>query len=102
LRERRDVTVKIEERVLAQEEDINAKLTELTRREQGIADREIHLKQLQDEMKQMLELETRALERIASMTAGEARQRILEESEEQVRHELAGRVRRLEEEAATE
>ena len=102
LRERRDVTVKIEERVLAQEEDINAKLTELTRREQGIADREIHLKQLQDEMKQMLELEKRELERIASMTTGEARQRILEESEEQVRHELAGRVRRLEEEAATE
>ena len=36
------------------------------------------------------------------MTTGEARQRILHESEEQVRHELAGRVRQMEEEAATE
>src|SRR5690349_4508103 len=56
LRERRDATVKIEERVLAQEEDLNAKLTELTRREQGIADREIHLKQLQEEMKEQRDL----------------------------------------------
>ena len=36
------------------------------------------------------------------MTTGEARQRILAESEEQVRHELAGRVRQMEEEAQTE
>jgi ribonuclease Y len=36
------------------------------------------------------------------MTTGEARQRILQQSEEEVRHELAGRVRQLEEEAATE
>ena len=36
------------------------------------------------------------------MTTGEARQQILAESEEQVRHELAGRVRQMEEEAATE
>src|SRR5581483_5904072 len=37
LRERRDEVVKIEERVLAKEDDIDRKLTELTRREQGIA-----------------------------------------------------------------
>jgi len=36
------------------------------------------------------------------MTSGEARQRILDDSQEQVRHELAGRVRQMEEEAATE
>jgi ribonuclease Y len=102
LRERRDAALKIEERVLAKEEDIDTKLTELTRREQGIADREVHLKELQEDLKQMRELQRVELERIASMTSGQARQRILEQSEEQVRHELAGRVRQLEEEAATE
>jgi len=102
LRERRDSVMKIEERVLAKEDDIDGKLTELIRREQGVADREAHLKQLQDEMKE-LKLRHRAeLERIAGMTSGEARQRILATSEEEVRHELAGRVRQLEEEAATE
>jgi len=102
LRERRDEVVKIEERVLAKEDEIDRKLTELARREQGVADRETHLRQLQEEMKELKDSERRELERIANMTAGEARQRILEESEEQVRHELAGRVRQLEEEAATE
>ncbi len=102
LRERRDTVMKIEERVISKEDDIDRKLTELTRREQGVADREIHLRQLQEEIKELRDHERGELERIASMTTGEARQRILAESEEQVRHELAGRVRQLEEEAQTE
>src|SRR3954463_11465637 len=102
LRERRDEVVKIEERVLAKEDDIDRKLTELMRREQGVADREVHLRQLQDDMKELREGHRRELERISGMTSGEARQRILDESEEQVRHELAGRVRQLEAEAASE
>jgi ribonucrease Y len=102
LRERRDEVVKIEERVLAKEDDIDRKLTELTRREQGIADREVHLRQLQEEMKQLKIDERRELERLAGMTGSEARSHILRQSEDEVRHELAGRVRRLEQEAATE
>src|SRR4051794_27701029 len=51
LSSRRDAVVKIEERVIAKEDDIDHKLTELARREQGVADREVHLRQLQEEMK---------------------------------------------------
>jgi ribonuclease Y len=102
LRGRRDDVVKIEERVLQKEDEIDRKLSELGRREQGVADREIHLKELQEGLKQTSDRQRRELERISKMTTGEARQRILEESEEQVRHELAGRVRQLEEEAAGE
>jgi ribonuclease Y len=102
LRERRDAVVKIEERVIAQEDDIARKLTELARREQGAVDREQHLKQLQEDLKLLKDAQRKELERVASMTTGEARQRILQQSEEEVRHELAGRVRQLEEEAATE
>jgi ribonuclease Y len=102
LRERRDVVVKIEERVLAKEGDIDHKLTELTRREQGIADREIHLKELQEELKQTRALRRRELEQVAGLTIGEAKRQIIVEAEDQVRHDLAGRVRQLEEEAATE
>jgi ribonucrease Y len=102
LRERRDEVVKIEERVIAKEDDIDRKLTELTRREQGIADREVHLRQLQEDMKQLKLDERRELERLAGMTSSEARSHILRQSEDEVRHELAGRVRRLEQEAATE
>jgi ribonuclease Y len=102
LRDRRHDVVKIEERVLAKEEDIDAKLTELGRRDQGIADREIHLKQMQEELKQSRAQQRRELERISGLTTGEARRQIIAEAEEQIRHDLAGRVRQLEEEAATE
>jgi ribonucrease Y len=102
LRERRDAVLKVEERAEAKEDDLDRKLTELARREQGVADRETHLRQLQDELKDLKLRHRQELERVAGLTTGEARQRILTESEEEVRHELAGRVRQLEEEAATE
>jgi ribonuclease Y len=102
LRERRDTAVKIEERVLAMESELERRGDELARREQGVADREVHLRQLQEDIKTLKEGERRELERISKMTAGEARQRLLAESEEEVRHVLAGRVRQLEEEATVE
>src|SRR4051794_38288574 len=102
LKERRDAVMKIEERVIAKEDEIDRKLTDLVRREQGAVDREVHLRQMQEEMKELKARHRAELERIAGLTTGEARQRILAESEEEVRHELAGRVRQLEEEAATE
>ncbi|MGH3023825.1 MAG: ribonuclease Y, partial [Gaiellaceae bacterium] len=102
VQERRAQILKIEERALVREEETEAKLVELGRREQGMADREIHLKQLQDEFKQVKSREVAELERISGMTVGEAKQHLLERSEDLVRHELARRVRQLEEEARTE
>ncbi|HKD34731.1 MAG TPA: ribonuclease Y, partial [Gaiellaceae bacterium] len=94
--------VKVEERVLAKEEEIDGKLTEIARREQGLSDRETHLKQLQEEQKLAREHQFAELERISGMTVNEARAALLERSEDLVRHELARRVRQLEEEARTE
>jgi ribonucrease Y len=102
VQERRAQIVKIEERMLAREEEVEEKLTALGRREQGIADREGHLKQLQDEVKQARASELAELERISGMTVSEAKQHLLERSEDLVRHDLARRVRQLEEEARTE
>jgi ribonuclease Y len=100
--ERRNQIIKIEERVLAKESEIEAKLTELGRREQGLSDRETHLRQLQEELKQLKLAQLAELERISTMTAGEAKNHLLERSEELVRHDLARRVRQLEEEARGE
>ena len=102
LQERRTEIVKLEERVLAQEQEIERKLTELARREQGVADRETHSRQLQEQLKEAKAKHITELERIAGMTAAEAKQHLLERSEELVRHELARRVRQLEEEANAE
>ncbi|HWO80075.1 ribonuclease Y, partial [Gaiella sp.] len=46
--------------------------------------------------------EVSELERISGMTAGEAKQHLLERTEDSVRHELARRVRTMEEEARAE
>ncbi len=100
--ERRAEMIKIEERVLAKEEEIDRKLTELMRREQGVSDRETHSKQLQEELKAAKDAELTELERISGMTTNEAKAHLLERSEELIRHELARRVRQLEEEAQTE
>ena len=100
--DRRTEILKIEERVLAKEEDIDRKLTELTRREQGVADREVHTKQLQEDLKETRDSQITELERISGMTVNEAKAHLLERSEELVRHELARRVRQAEEEARAE
>src|SRR4029079_19300209 len=100
--EHRSRVVKVEERVLAKEEEIDSKLTELARGEQGRSDRETHLRQLQDEHKHAKDEQLAELERIAGMTVNEAKLTLLERSEDLVRHELARRVRQMEEEARTE
>ncbi len=102
VRGRRAQIGKIEERVISKEEEIDVKLTEIVRREQGIADREVHLKQLQEEFKQTKDLELRELERISGLTTNEAKQQVLDQALEQIRHELARQVRQMEEEAQNE
>jgi ribonucrease Y len=102
LKDRRAEIIKIEERVVTKEEEIDRKLTEFNRREQGLADREAHLRRLQDEAKAAKEREQAELERISGLTVNEAKKQLLERSEELVRHDLAKMVRQAEEEAHTE
>jgi len=99
---RRAETLKIEERILTKEEELEGKLTELTRREQGIADREGHTKELQEELKGARDAQQAELQRISGMTVNEAKAHLLERSEELIRHELARFVRQAEEEARGE
>ena len=102
VQERRSQIMKIEERVLAREEETERKLVELERREQGLNDREVHARQLQEELKAAKDSELSELERISGMTVNQAKAHLLERSEELIRHELARRVRQEEEEARTE
>jgi len=93
---------KAEERLLAREEEAESKLVELSRREQGIADRETHARELQEELKAAKDEALAELQRVAGLTVNEAKQHLLERSEDLVRHELARTVRQLEEEARGE
>ena len=99
VRERRAEIARTEERIATLEHDLDRKLTELSRREQGVADREAASKQLHEDLKRAKEQELKELERAAGLTQAEARAHLLERSEDVVRHELARRVRQLDEEA---
>ncbi len=102
LKDKRSEIAKIEERVITKEEEIDRKLTEIERREQGLLDREVHLKQLQDETKTAKDDQLKELQRISGLTIEEAKKQVLERSEELVRHDLGRMVRQLEEEARTD
>jgi ribonuclease Y len=102
LKDKRAEIAKIEERVVTKEEESDRRLVELERREQGVLDRETHLKQLQEETKTAKDEQLLQLERISGLTVEEAKRHVLERSEELVRHDLARMVRQLEEEARTD
>jgi ribonucrease Y len=100
--EQRSRITKIEERVIAREDEAERRQREIERREQGLADREVHVKELQDDLKQAKQRELEELERVSGMTVNEAKARLLAQSEELIRHDLARRVRQLDEEAQGE
>ena len=100
--EQRARMAKIEERLLTREDEVERRQRELERRDQGVADREAHVKELQEDLKEAKQRELAELERIGGMTITEAKARLLAQSEELVRHDLARRVRQLDEEAQSE
>jgi len=102
LGERRTVVAKAEERLTAREQDLERRLEELARREQGVTDREVHARQLQEELKSARAEALEELQRIAGLTLADAKQHLLERSEDLIRHELARSVRQAEEEARGE
>jgi ribonuclease Y len=74
---RQSESVRTQERLAAREGDLERRMTELDRREQGIADREVHARQLQEELKSAKDQELAELERIAAMTVNEAGAEVL-------------------------
>src|SRR5438045_8479489 len=85
----------MEERLQGRDEELEKRLLELSRREQGLADREEASKVLHGELKEAKQREVRELERLSGMTVAGAKQHLLERSEDLIRHELAGQVRQM-------
>jgi ribonuclease Y len=102
LADRRAETIKVEERTAAREKDVERTATDLERREQGLADRELHVKELQESLKEAKDTQLRELERIAGLTNADAKRQLLQEAEEQIRRDMGRMVRVAEEEAQAE
>ncbi|HYH57903.1 MAG TPA: ribonuclease Y [Thermoleophilaceae bacterium] len=99
LRERRAELARAEERVLAKEGAADARLGELDRRERSLDDRGRNLEHQAEELKQARQRQLRELERIAGLSVSQAKQILLKELEDELRHESAVMIRHVEEEA---
>ena len=99
LRERRAELARAEERILGKEASVDAQLTELERRERSLEDRGRNLEHQAEELKQARQRQLRELERIAGLSVSQAKQILLKELEDELRHESAVLIRHVEEEA---
>jgi ribonuclease Y len=91
LKERRTEMVRLEERLLSKEETLDSRIA-------GLAEREQDIKQRSEEIEDAKERHIRELERVSGLSASQAKQILLHELEDQIRHDSARRVRQIEEE----
>jgi ribonucrease Y len=95
---RRAELVRIEERVLGKEETLDAQRAEIARRERTIEERAAAIEAREEQLADGHRELERRLERIAGVTAAQAKQLLLKELEDQVRHDSAKLIRQVEEE----
>jgi ribonuclease Y len=88
---RRDEIMRLEQRVIVREEKLEGKLTAIGEREKALEQKKAELTDARDRY-------ARELERVAGISASKAKQLLLKELEDQVRHDSARLVRQIEEE----
>ena len=102
LRERRNETQRTERRLLQREEMLDKKLDNLEVREEGLNKTSRELEQRAQEVEAMRAQQQSELERIAQMTAEEARQIIMNNVQREAYHDAAVMVREIESKAKDE
>jgi ribonuclease Y len=102
LRARRAEIVRMEERALRQMESVETQLRELDRRRETLDDRQRNLEHRSEELKEARRQQLRELERIAGLSAAQARQILLKEVEDEARHQAGLTLQRMEEETKLE
>jgi ribonucrease Y len=102
LHARRAELARLEERLLSKQEALDLRLAEVTRKEQSLDDRARNLDREAEKLKEAKQEHLRELERVAGLSAGQARQLLLKELEDALRHDSARLIRQVEEEAKRE
>jgi ribonucrease Y len=98
LRERRAELARMEERLLSKQEALELRLADLARKAQSLDDRARNLDRDAEKLKESKQEHLRELERVAGLSAGQARQILLKELEDALRHDSARLIRQVEDE----
>ena len=95
-RETKAQTLQVEKRLLTKEENLDRKADEIARRDQTLGDREKQLDELRGQLDESLKQRLIELERVANMTRQEAQGILMSELEQELRNEVARKVREAE------
>ncbi|MCK5160432.1 MAG: DUF3552 domain-containing protein, partial [Candidatus Aureabacteria bacterium] len=105
-KERRRELLALEKRVLQKEENLDRKVdfidkkeTEVKRKEQSINDKELHVKERVDKLNSIIDQQKEKLQQISGLSREEAKNILLSSLEDDVKHEAAALIRRIEAEA---
>jgi ribonucrease Y len=98
LRGRRAEIGRLEERLLGKEQALDARLGQLERTEAELEAERTALAAQRQELSERVDEHVLELERVAGLSAGQARQALLKEIEDQARHEQAKLLRAIDEE----
>jgi ribonuclease Y len=102
LKERRREVQRLERRLIQKEEGLDRKLDSLEQRHRNLQNRETRLEQARTDLQELEEQRKQELERVSSLTAGEAREILLAQIELDIRDEANRRLREIEEEVKEE
>src|ERR671911_609112 len=95
---RRTELARLEERLRAKESSLELQGHELDERERSLEDRRRNLDHTREELKTEKARQLRELERVSGLSAGQAKQIMMRELEDDLRHESARTIRQVEEE----
>src|ERR671916_1515277 len=98
LRVRREELARMEERLRSKESALELHSQRLDERERSLDDRQRNLEHAREELKVAKRDQLRELERVAGLSAGQAKQIMMRELEDELRHESARLIRQIEEE----
>ena len=95
---RRSELARLEERLRSREGTLELKETELAEQERSLEDRRRNVDHGREELRESKREQIRELERVAGLSAGQAKQAMMRELEDELRHDSARLVRQIEEE----
>lgn len=102
MQERRGELTKLEKRLNQKEEQLERKLQDFSKKEGELKQKEEATSRLQEELRKNIEEQKRQLQKVAGLSAADAKELLLKRIEDEVKHDAAKMIRDIENKAREE
>ncbi len=96
LKTRRDEVLRLEQRIASKEENLDRKLEAQERREHELSNQRERLEQQKAQLEELRQKQLQEIERVAGLSADEARELLLQELDKEIREDASRRLRQIE------